>query len=230
MKKVLSIVGLLLWSFCLKSCLVGVENQIIPDEKVDRRLVGPWVGIPLFDTKEELEEANESLDPRRLDDIGCNGYFIVGETDAEQLEILNIESFDKSGGAMIIQGRRAKTRKHKGRNFLLFDFEDEKDNGQIVSHYVIEYAIKNDGALWLWFLSIDELEAAIKVHPMKASIEKRAFGTATIKGSSEEILDFYADPKIQKLFYSAGRYQKLDVPTNARIRHHSPSLKRVDGE
>lgn len=219
----------LLFALSLTSCFVGVENQIIPDEKVDRRLVGPWVGIPLFDTEEEEDAAQENSSLRTEDDIGCNGYFIVGETDSEQLEILNIEQFSEEG-VMMFKGRNGKTREYKGRNFLLFDLELEmpgrESRDEDAQHYVMEYQIKEDGTLWLWFLYVDSLDDALKEHPMEVAIEDKPFGKSTVKGTSEEILEFYSNPKVLKLLASAGRYQKLEVPQNARLLYNSPSLKK----
>ena len=205
----------------LASCFVGVENQITPDKEVDKRLVGVWTCVPLHETKAEADKAFENEAGREDDDIGINGYIIIGDTGRETLELVGIENFDPRDGATLIKGRNARTRKHKNRNYLLFDMGDVgSDRGQddaVMAHYVLEYAFLDDGSLRMWFLYVDNLKEVFGQHQMEVEIENRPFGLVTIKGTSQQILDFYSDEKVLSLMSSCGRYQKLAVPKNARV-------------
>ncbi len=210
-------------SLFLSSCLVDVESQIEPDVEVDKRLVGVWVSVPIYEdpvVREEMEEkAFEEGTYREEDDIGNNGYLIFGDSGEGTLEILGVEGF-RGDGPLIIKGRRAKTRSFEGRHYLLFELEDEDADEEPAksAKFVIEYAILDDGSLRLWFLYIDFLEEALAAHKMGIIPAKESpFGGARICGSSDELLKFYLDPKVAKLMSSAGRYKKLEIPANARI-------------
>jgi len=211
-------------SLFLSSCLVDVESQIEPDAEVDKRLVGVWVCVPIHEDstvrKEAEEKAFEEENYREEDDIGINDYLIFGDSGEGALEILGVEKFS-SDGPSIIKGRRAKTRSFEGRNYLLFELEDEENDDEKPAKsakFVIEYAILDDGSLRLWFLYIDTLEEILAIHKMEVVLDNEGqFGGATIRGSSDELLKFYSDPKVAKLMLSAGRYKKLEIPANARI-------------
>ena len=211
-------------SLFLSSCLAYVESQIEPDVEVDKRLVGVWVCVPIHEDpsvrKEAEEKAFEEENYREDDDIGINGYLIFGDSGEGTLEILGVEGFS-SDGPLIIKGRRAKTRSFEGRNYLLFELEDEENDDEKPAKsakYVIEYAILDDGSLRLWFLYFDALEEILAIHKMEVVLNNEGqFGGATIRGSSDELLKFYSDPKVAKMMLSAGRYKKLEIPANARI-------------
>lgn len=116
--------------------------------------------------------------------------------------------------------RRAKTRGFAGRNYLLFELENEDAEEEAVksANFVIEYSILEDGSLRLWFLYIDDLKDALAAHKLEfIPSQGSSFGGATLKGSSDVILQFYSDLKVANLMRSAGRYQKLKIPANARV-------------
>lgn len=220
--RLLQILSLAILPLSVTSCLVSVESPIEPDEAVDERLVGVWTCVPIYDDPEvrakKEEEAFDSGNHREEDDIGLNGYLVFGESDDGSLEIVGIEGF--RGEPLIIKGRRAKTRAFGRRNYLLFELEDElaKENPPKLSKFVMEYAILQDGSLRLWFLYIDDLKEAVAAHPSEFTItQDSVFPGATLKGSSDEVLQFYSDPKVADLMSSAGRYQKLEIPANARV-------------
>lgn len=220
--RLLQNLSLVILPLSFTSCLVSVESPIEPDKAVDKRLIGVWTCVPIYDDPEvrakKEEEAFDSGNHREEDDIGLNGYLVFGESDDGSLEIVGIEGF--RGEALIIKGRRAKTRAFGGRNYLLFELEDElpKENPSKSARFVVEYSILEDGTLRLWFLYIDGLEEAVAAHPSEFMItQDSVFPGATLKGSSDEVLQFYSDPKVANLMCSAGRYQKLEIPANARV-------------
>lgn len=220
--KLLRIGALVVLPLSITSCLVSVESQIEPDETVDKRLIGVWTCVPIDDNPElqakREEAASDAGNYREEDDIGLNGYLIFGESDDGTLEILGIEGF--RGEPLIIKGRRAKTRAFGGRNYLLFELEGEttEEIPPISARFVVEYSILDDGSLRLWFLYIDSLEEAVASHKIEhVAHQDSPFGGATLKGSSDELLQFYSDPKVARLMPSAGRYRKLEIPANARV-------------
>lgn len=83
--KLLRILSLVLVPLPFTSCLVSVENQIEPDEMIDKRLVGVWTCVPIYDDPELQakmeEEAFDSGNHREEDDIGLNGYLVFGDSD-----------------------------------------------------------------------------------------------------------------------------------------------------
>lgn len=210
----------------LASCLVDVENQIEADAEIDKRLVGVWVCVPIYEDPEERKEMEEKAYKagihREVDDVGINGYLVIGDSGEGTLELLGIENFDSdSSGPLILKGRRGRTRSHEGRSFLLFNLEGEgqEEDPVAVKRFVLEYRVEEDGSLRLWYLYVDTLEEVLAAHPMGLEQDQESiFGGATVKGTPEEILAFYSNPEVSKRFVSAGRYKKLEVPANARVR------------
>ncbi len=58
---------------------------------------------------------------------------------------------------------------------------------------------------------------------MKFEHANKPFAPITLKGSEEEILKFYGDPKVRSLLTSCGKYQKLRRSENRSSEPNGPA-------
>lgn len=208
MKKLsrLSLAGVL--AFLLSGCLVEYEAVIKPDPKVDSRLEGVW---------QIMEKKPEEIKTDRddMDNLGIQGYLVLGKLDDATLRAVLIDHFEKDREAGIGE-YLVSSREYKGHTFLMVtpprEDQKKKPGGVAGKNCLADYEIDKEGHLFVRFLYIEDFAKAIQVHPMKYKQPRGDFAPIILRGSEEEILDFYADPKVRALFTSGGKYQKLQVP------------------
>jgi len=83
-----------------------------------------------------------------------------------------------------------------------------------IRNWLVDYEFNKKGELFLRFLSAEDFDEIQEAHRMKFEHENKPFAPVTLKGSEEEILKFYGDPKVRALLTSCGKYQKLRRPDN----------------
>jgi hypothetical protein len=203
----------------VSGCLLDYETAITPDPKADPRLEGVW--------QISKKAPKEVRSDRDHDDIGAYGYIIFAKLDEGTYKGIMFDRFERDSPSKFPEVL-VSTRKYQGHSLLLVrrpEYEKARSNeGDIqFKNWLVDYEFNQRGELFLRFLSAEDLDELREAHPMRFEHEDKPFATVTMKGSEEEILKFYGDPKVRALLTSCGKYQKLLQPDNKRSEPDGPA-------
>src|SRR5688572_30534474 len=182
----------------MSGCLLDYETALTPDPRADSRLEGVWQI-----TKKSSEETRSERD---RDDIGVQGYIIFAKLDDATYKGIMFDKFERDSPSKFPEVI-VSTKQYSGHSLLLVrlaDYEKAKvKKGEMsFKNWLVDYELNQKGELFLRFLSAEDFDQLQEAHRMKFEGQNKPFAPVTLKGSEEEILKFYQDPKVRALLTS----------------------------
>jgi hypothetical protein len=196
-----------LFVFVLSSCMVTVENPITADAGLDERLIGVWKPV----WRSEAERGDPDA-PRTLEDLGME-MVVIGKTEDGFLKAVLIDGFDSKGFGVGIE-LIAKTRSHKGKNFILAELQwiDQREDDE-KRHVVVEYEFSGEGDLFLYGIHEGMFDKEAILPELAHRVDESGFGEqVVITAEPDRLLDWIVDPKVAGQLISLGKYRKMILP------------------